>query len=47
MNDKFTVINSTDEDKSKEIDRVNRIAKLNEIWERQYYTALEPEEAEC
>ena len=41
MNDKFTVINSTDEDKSKEIDRVNRIAKLNEIWERQYYTALE------
>ena len=41
MNDKFTVINSTDEDKSKEIDRINRIAKLNEIWERQYYTALE------
>ena len=41
MNNKFTVINSTDEDKGKEMDRVYRIAKLNEIWERQYYTALE------
>ena len=41
MDKNFTVINSTDEDKSKEMDRVYRIAKLNEIWERQYYTALE------
>ena len=41
MDNKFTVINSTDEDKSKEINRINRIAKLNECWERQYYTALE------
>lgn len=41
MSSKFTVINSTDEDKSKEMDRVYRIAKLNECWERQYYTALE------
>lgn len=41
MNNKFTVINSTDEDKSKEMDRIYNIAKLNECWERQYYTALE------
>ncbi len=41
MDNKFTVINSTDEDKSKEMNRINRIAKLNECWERQYYTALE------
>ena len=40
MSDKFTVINSTDEDISKEMNRVHRIAKMNEIWERQYYTAL-------
>lgn len=37
MNSKFTVIESTEEDKLKEMDRVNRIAKLNEIWERQYH----------
>lgn len=41
MNNEFTVINSTDEDKSKEMDRVYRVAKLNECWERQYYTAME------
>lgn len=41
MSDKFTVINSTNEDKNKEMDRVYRIAKLNECWEKQYYTALE------
>ena len=41
MSDKFTVINSTDEDISKEMNRVHRIAKMNEIWERQYYTALD------
>lgn len=36
MNSKFTVIESTDEDKLQEMDRINKIAKLNEIWERQY-----------
>ena len=41
MSNKFTVVKSTDEDKSKEMDRVYRIAKLNECWERQYYSALE------
>lgn len=41
MDNKFTVINSTEEDKSKEMDRIYKIAKLNECWERQYYTALE------
>ena len=41
MSSKFTVINSTDEDKSKEMDRVCRIAKMCELWEHQYYTALE------
>lgn len=40
MNNKFTVINSTDEDKSKEMDRVYRIAKLNEIWERQFFDTV-------
>ena len=41
MSDKFTVINSTDEDNSKEMDRIYRIARISELWERQYYTALE------
>lgn len=41
MNNKFTVINSTGADKNKEMDRVYRIARLSELWERQYYTALE------
>lgn len=41
MDNKFTVINSTNEDRNKEMDRVYRVAKLNECWERQYYTALE------
>ncbi len=37
MSDKFTVIESTNEDKKKEMDRINRIAKLNEIWERYFF----------
>ncbi len=41
MSSKFTVINSIDEDKSKEMDRIYRIARLNELWERQYLSALE------
>lgn len=41
MDNKFTVINSTDEDKSKEMERLYRIARMSELWERQYYTALE------
>ena len=41
MKNKFTVINSTDEDKNKEMDSVYKTAKLNEIWERQYLSALE------
>lgn len=41
MDNKFTVINSTDEDKNKEMDCVYRIAKISELWERQYYSALE------
>lgn len=41
MNNEFTIINSTNEDKSKEMVRVYRVAKLNKCWERQYYTALE------
>lgn len=31
MNNKFTVIESTDEDKLQEMDRINKIAKINEI----------------
>ncbi len=41
MSSKFTIINSTDKDKSKETDRVYRVAKLNECWKRQYISALE------
>lgn len=41
MGSKFTVINSTDEDKSKEMYRVCRMAKINKYWERQYLSALE------
>ena len=37
MNSKFTVIESTDEDKLQEMDRMNKIAKLNEIWERYFF----------
>lgn len=40
MSNKFTIINSTNEDKTKEMDRINRIAKLNEIWERQYRNSV-------
>lgn len=36
MSDRFTVIESTDEDKLQEMDRINKIAKLNEIWERYF-----------
>lgn len=41
MNSKFTVINSTDEDKNKEMDRIYRTARISELWERQYISALE------
>ena len=37
MNNKFTVFESTDEDKLQEMDRINKIAKLNEIWERYFF----------
>jgi len=40
MSNKFTVINSTDEDKNKDTNRVNKIAKLNKIWERQYRNSI-------
>lgn len=40
MSSKFTVIESTNEDKTKEMDRISKIAKLNEIWERQYRNSV-------
>ena len=40
MDNKFTIINSTEEDRNKEIDRVYRVAKMNEIWERQYHNSV-------
>lgn len=40
MSEKFTVIESTDEDKNKETNRVYKITKSNEIWERQYHNAV-------
>ena len=41
MSSKFTVIESTNEDKLQEMDRISKIAKLNEIWERQLYKSIE------
>lgn len=40
MGNKFTVINSTDEDKAKEMNRIYKITKLNEIWERQFFDVV-------
>lgn len=40
MNSKFTMINSTEEDKIKEMDHAYRVAKMNEIWERQYHKSV-------
>lgn len=40
MSNKFTLINSSDEDKNKETNRVNKIAMLNKIWERQYRNSI-------
>ncbi len=40
MNSKFTVINTTEKDSNKEMDRVYRVAKMNEIWERQYHNSV-------
>ena len=40
MSSKFKVIESTDEDKLQEMDRISKIAKLNEIWERQYCNSV-------
>lgn len=37
MSNKFTVIELTDEDKLQEMDRISKIAKLNEIWERYFF----------
>ena len=37
MSSKFKVIESTNEDKTKEMDRVSKIAKSNEIWERYFF----------
>ena len=38
MDSKFTVINSTEEDKEK--DRTSRIIKLCNLWERQYHNTV-------
>lgn len=37
MSNNFTVIESTDADKFQEMDRINKIVKLNEIWERYFF----------
>ena len=41
MSSKFTVIESTEKDKLQEMNRISKIAKLNEIWERQFYKSIE------
>lgn len=40
MNSKFTVIESTDEDKLQEKNRTNRIVRLNKLWEWQYRNSV-------
>ena len=40
MSSKFTVIESTNEDKFQEMDRISKIAKLNEIWERYFFNMV-------
>jgi len=47
MNNKFTVIESTDEDKLQEMDRISKIAKLNEIWERYFFDMVMRYTEEC
>lgn len=47
MNSKFTVIESTDEDKLQEMDRISKIAKLNEIWERYFFDMVMRYTEEC
>lgn len=37
MSSKFKVIESTNEDKLQEMDRISKIAKLNEIWEKYFF----------
>ncbi len=37
MSSKFKVIESTNEDKLQEMNRISKIAKLNEIWERYFF----------
>lgn len=37
MSSKFTVIESTEKDKFQEMERINKIAKLNVIWERYFF----------
>lgn len=36
MSNKFTVINSTKEDKNSEKNRINKVIKMSELWGRQY-----------
>lgn len=40
MSNKFTVIESTNEDVSKEMNHVYKIARLSELWERQWRNSL-------
>ncbi|MCM1278485.1 MAG: hypothetical protein NC304_05880 [Robinsoniella sp.] len=40
MSSKFTVIESANEDKLQEMDRIKKVVKLNEIWQRQYRNSL-------
>lgn len=40
MGNDFTVINQTDEDRDREKSRINRIIRLNRMWERQYRDSI-------
>ena len=41
MDKKFTIIESTDEDRNKAMDCVYGLADLSDMWSKQFYTALE------
>ena len=47
MSSKFKVIESSDEDKLQEMDRISKIAKLNEIWERYFFDMVMRYTEEC
>lgn len=40
MSEKFTIIKSTDENKTKESNQIYRLEKVKEIWKRQFWDVV-------